>query len=588
MKRLATVSLVLTMMAALVSCGPCYKKMQKNKDQIQVTCVPEVLTLKGSSVTADVTVTFPPMYFNPETILKITPVLVYEGGQLEGTPKYVQGEDVLDNYTAISRFDGGSYTQTVSFPFEKACIATLELRIEAKCFDECKETDGFAPLTTIAAAKGISAIQNLARGANADQGTGSKMQGGSSDEAKMDGNKVPTDNNGTYSILSDNFQRSSVVTKEAEIRYDIQSSVVKKNQLSQDQIKLFKDFVVANKDAQGTQLGSVYAAGYASPDGPEELNNTLSAERSQTGAKAMKGELKDVKGLNYEIASYGEDWDGFKTLVEQSNIQDKDLILNVLQMYSSPVERDKEIKNMSQVFKVLAEEVLPQLRRTRFTVQAANEGMSDQEILSAAKAGDTKLNVEQMLHAATLTNSVKEKIAIYQLAANTYGDARAYNNLGVFQASAGQLSAAKASFEKAASIQADPTISNNQASVAVAMGDYTAAKQFLASAGDKASKEAEGTIALSEGNYQQAKKDLTGYNLAIAELCDNNIAGAKAAIADAKGADADYVRAIIANREGDTAKALAYLKSSIAADPSFKAQAQNDIEFYDLLQANPL
>ena len=116
MKRFATVGLVLSLAATmLVGCSECYEKMQKKQDQIQVTCVPEVLTLKGSNVTADITVSFPENYFNAETILKITPVLVYEGGEVAGTPKFVQGEDVVGNYTAISRFEGGSYTQNVVF-----------------------------------------------------------------------------------------------------------------------------------------------------------------------------------------------------------------------------------------------------------------------------------------------------------------------------------------------------------------------------------------------------------------------------------------------------------------------------------------
>ena len=382
-------------------------------------------------------------------------------------------------------------------------------------------------------------------------------------------------------VLEHNFQRASTTSQEAEILYKINSSVVNKKQLSAEQIALFKDFVAANSTAERTTLSNIYASGYASPDGPEKFNNKLSEQRSKTGAKAIKKELKAVEGLNYEIASYGEDWDGFKTLVENSNIEEKDLILNVLQMYSSPVERDKEIQNMSAVFKVLAEEILPQLRRTRFAVEATYAGLTDEEILAAAKAGCTKLDIEHLLHAATLTDNVAEKSAIYELAANTYGDARAYNNLGVCKVLSGDLKGAKAAFEKA---EAQPEVAGNLAAVALAMGDLESAKKYLSSADAEAVKATQGALALAEGNYQEAKANLNGYNLAIAELCDNNVEGAKKAIAEVKGADADYVRAIIANREGDADKAAAYLKSAVAAKPELKAQAQNDIEFYELLQ----
>ena len=581
MKRLATVGLVLSLMATMfVSCGECYDKMQKNQDQIQVTCVPEVLTLKGSTVEADLTVSFPEMYFNPETILKITPVFVYGEGEIACAPKYVQGEDVVGNYTAISRFDGGSYNQHISFPFEKAVVGTLELRIEAKCFDECKETADFAPWATVAAAKGISAVQALAQGVGAVGVAAAVVAPAVVEEVKADEGKVEV--NGTNYVFSEaNFERSSVKSAEAEIKYQINSSTVRRNQLSQEQIALFKEFVAANKVADRTTLGNIYASGYASPDGPEKFNNKLSEKRSQTGASAMKKQLKGIKDVNYEIASYGEDWDGFKELVENSNIEDKDLILNVLQMYSSPVERDQEIMNMSSVFKVLAEEILPELRRTRFVVDATYAGLTDEEILAAAKAGDTNLDIEHMLYAATLTNNVAEKTAIYALAANTYGDARAYSNLGVCYVLGGNLEGAKKAFEKA---EAQPEVAGNLAAVSLAMGDVEGAKKYLAGANEEAVKATQGALALAEGNYQEAKANLNGYNLAIAELCDNNVEGAKKAIAEVKGADADYVRAIIANREGDADRAAAYLKSAVAAKPELKAQAENDIEFYELMQ----
>lgn len=578
MKRFATVGLVLSLAATmLVGCSECYEKMQKKQDQIQVTCVPEVLTLKGSNVTADITVSFPENYFNAETILKITPVLVYEGGEVAGTPKFVQGEDVVGNYTAISRFEGGSYNQNVVFPLNKAVVGTLELRIEAKCFDECKETADFVPVATIAAAKGVSAIQNLAKGIG-------QVAAQDANDNKIEGNAVYAGNNGNYTLLEANFQRSSTTTAEAEIHYLINSSVVRKAQLKQESIALFKEFVAANSTADRTTLGKVYASGYASPDGPEKFNDKLSAQRSKTGQKAMAKELKDVEGLTYEIASYGEDWDGFKTLVQNSNIEDKDLILNVLEMYQSPVERDQEIQNMTAVFKVLAEEILPQLRRTRFTVDATYAGLTDEEILAAAVAGDTKLDVEHMLYAATLTNDAAAKLAIYELAANTYGDARAYNNAAAMQAYTGDIKGAQANFAKAAkAAEGCEVIVNNQAAAALAAGDIEAAKKLLANAQNEAAKAHLGAIALAEGNYQEAKANLTGYNLAVAELCDNNIAAAKAAIAEVKGADADYLRAIIANREGNTTEATKYLNAAIAAKPELKAQAANDIELAGLL-----
>ncbi|MDR0436889.1 MAG: hypothetical protein LBH22_01155, partial [Bacteroidales bacterium] len=51
-----------------------------------------------------------------------------------------------------------------------------------------------------------------------------------------------------------------------------------------------------------------------------------------------------------------QDWEGFRELVEKSNIQDKQLILSVFSMYRDSEQREKEIKNLSSVFSVLADE----------------------------------------------------------------------------------------------------------------------------------------------------------------------------------------------------------------------------------------
>lgn len=561
MKRLTTVSIILTMMITLlVSCGECYNKMQKNSDQVVVNCVPEVLTLKGSTMDSEITVSFPAKYFNAKAILRVTPVLVFEGGELEGIPMYLQGEDVIDNFTVISR-EGGSYTQTASFPFENiGLVATLELRLASKCFGKSNEEGPeYLPLATIAIANGVSAVQSL---------TNTK-------EGICD-----------LQFVEPNFQRGKTLTEEAQISYNIQSSVVRKAQLSKEQVSLFKEFIEEQSKADRTTLSSIHADGYASPDGPESMNNTLSANRSKSGVRAIKRELKEVESLNYEVASFGEDWDGFKELVEASDIKDKELILNVLKMYSSSVERDREIYNMSAVFKVLAKDILPQLRRTKLSVEAYYEGLTDQEILVAAIACDTNLDVEHLLYAATLTDNLTDKVAIYSFAAKTFNDARAYNNLAVVKAQSNEMAEAKTLILKSLELASCPIGANNFAAIAIAMGDLESAKQALNGLNDARAKKSMGIIALLEGNYQVAKANLSGYNLAIAEICDNNITGAKKAIADVECPCADYVRAIIANREGDTEKAKSFLNAATAANQELKERAENDIEFANLVEVD--
>ncbi len=556
MKRIICLTIVLASAVAFLSGCGCYKKMVKKSAAIEASCVPQVLSLRGSSVDATITVNFPAKFFDKEAVIKVTPVLVFQGGEIQGTSKYLQGEKVHDNYTVIPWKTGGSYTQAVSFPYDpRANISTLVLNVEVKCPEGCKKvreyTDmGIAPVI----ARGISTLQ--ANGSDADY----------------------------LSIMPDNFKRVTTNTQEAQIMFEIQRSNVRSGQLTTDQIKMFEEFVKANSNAKDVTLGNVYSKGYASPDGPVNLNDKLAKERSESAKKAVSKQLKGVD-VKYDVAAYGEDWDGFKALVEQSDIADKGLILQVLQMYDNPVKRDQEIKNMSAVFDVLAKEILPQLRRTKLVASADVKGLTDAQIADAAKNNVSSLNLEQLLYAATLTQDNNQKASLYSYAADKYNDARAYNNLGVVLLQQQKTAEAQKALSKAASLSSAPEISNNLGALAIAQGDVAAAKRYLSSLNTPQAQANKGLIALSEGNYGAATQSLKGYDLALAQVLNGNLPAAKTALTGQTSADADYLRAVIAMREGDSKNAIANLKSSIAKDPAMKAKAAADIEFAKLFGA---
>lgn len=543
MKSLIKVSLILSLAAfTFVGCN-CFKKMAKHTDRIEASANPQLLSLKGQNVAADITVAFPDKYVDKNAVIKVTPVLNFNSGKIEGTSKFIQGENVKDNYTIIP-YRGGSYTQNVVFAYdERADLSTLELVFEAKC-----KNGEFMHLVTIPVAEGISTVQK-----NADW------------TAYMD-------------IMPDNFKRVTTITESADIHYLVSSSVVRPGELRDDQIKLFEDFVKENIDKDRTTLGNIYAKGYASPEGPVDFNDKLSRQRSESGKAAITKQLKKVEGVNYDAAAYGEDWDGFKELVQGSSLKDKDLILQVLNMYSSPVQRDREIKNMSAVYEVLKKDVLPQLRRTQLVASADISGKTDAELVAATKGDINSLTVEEMLFAATLVNTNEEKAAIYKAAADKYDDVRAYNNYGVALAQSGKIAEAKSALEKASKKGSDAAISNNLGAVALAEGNQAEAAKYRSAMNNRT----KGLLSLAEGDYASATRSLDGYNLAVAHFCNGNIAQAKTALGNTQTACADYLRAIIAMREGDTTGAQAHLNAAAAKCDKVKAKAAGDVEFKKL------
>lgn len=550
MKRFVKFFALASIVVLLAGCN-CFNKMLKKVDRVNVSATPAVLTLKGNNIVTDVKVDFPAKYFNKKAVLKVTPVIVFEGGEIAGTPKYLQGEKVKDNYTVIPYKTGGSYTQAVSIPFdERARLSTLELRIEAKCAKG--KNSSFVPVAAIPVAEGVSTIQQMA------------------------------DYAANMTIMPDNFKRVTTISQNAEIMYQINVAKVRPVELTKEQVKEFENFVKEYSNKDRATLGNIYAKGYASPDGPLKFNDQLSKKRSETGKTAISQKLTDVKGAKYDIASYGEDWEGFKELVSASNIKDKDLILQVLAMTENPVQRDEEIKNMSSVFDILAKEILPQLRRTKLVADVDIEGRTDAEIKEAAASNIDVLSEEEMLYAATLTDDNAAKLKAYEAAAKKYNSVRGYNNAGVILAQEGKLAEAKADIDKAAGMSNDAAISNNLGVLAMMNGNVDAAKKYFSALNTADSKANMGLANMADGDYAAATKTLSGYNLAVAEVLNGNLSKAKSLLASEKSAKADYLKAVIAMREGNTADAIANLKSSIAKDASMKAKAMKDVEFSKL------
>ena len=572
MKNLFKVLTVCTVAVMTLSSCNCFTKMAKNQDSISLTCVPEVLVLNNGNVDAAITVTFPEKYFNAKAVLKVTPVVVFEGGEVAGTTQYFQGVKVEDNYTVIDKAMGGQYTMNVTFPYDaRMANSELQIRAEIKCpKGSCQEftlvnlNNGAMPTSeeaAILAAGGDEALK-LARTFGITVAYGiNTMQRDLDFSAAME------------SMASGYKNVTNEVTK-ANYMYAISSSNLTKKALNSEEVAAFQQKAAEQKENDRIKQ-NIYVNGYASPDGPEKFNDKLAAARSKSGEKAAAKLLKDL-GLTLDASSYGEDWDGFKELVAASNIEDKELILSVLNSYESSTEREEQIKNMSKVFEALKDEILPQLRRAQLVNSSDITGKTDDEMAALVReAKFAELNELEMLHiASTGKLSQAEKVAVLEAAAKEYKSVVAYNNLGVAYAEAGEGEKAAEVFAAAVKAGGNATqINNNLALVNLMNGDTEAAKSYTANA----SKETKALAAAAEGNYAAAQSQLEGYNAAIAATMNADYTAAKQFVANDTTAKADYLRAVIATKQGDFTTATAELKSAIAKDATYAERCKEDV-----------
>ena len=561
---------------SLTSCN-CFKKMAKNQDEVKVTCTPDVLTLNNGKIEADITVVFPAEYYNKKAVLKVTPIMVFEGGIVEGATKYFQGGKVKENYTVIDKKLGGEYTQHVEFPYDaRMAQSELKVLVEVKCpKGKCKD------YTLVNANTGAlpTKAEKAALAAGGAQAEAVKVEFAYPIAKGVNTLQGDLDYASAMSNTANNYKNVTTVVTKADILYAINSSNVSKKAANTEDLKAFKENVVANQ-ANDRASQKLYVNGYASPDGPEKFNDKLSAARSKSGHKAAQNLLKDT-GMELDAASYGEDWEGFKELVAASNIEDKALILQVLSNYESSAQRESEIKNLSAVFTELKKEILPQLRRAQVVNSTDIKGKTDAEMKALVEAGKLdELTQEELLYVAeSVLDCAKCDVAVLEYAAEKYNDARAYNNLGVVLAQLGDKAKALTAFEKAAQLGLNNNeINSNLALANLANGNVAKAQQFAAAADAKTKS----LISAAQGSYSAAAATLEGYNAAIASTLNNDLSAAKKAIAAETTAKADYLRAVIASKEGDLETAKAQLKSAIAKDATLAVKATKDVNLANL------
>jgi len=398
--------------------------------------------------------------------------------------------------------------------------------------------------------------------------------------------------NGKATFAPDKYVRTTPDSYETDVKYVIQQSDVRASELKKPEMMAFADAIkaaAANEriNFKGTQLSS-----YASPDGPFDLNDKLANARQKNGTDFFTKNLKaananDVlKSDLLKTLVTPEDWDGFKKLMEQSTIRDKELILRVLSMYSDPVVREREIRNISAAFEEIKEKILPQLRRTKLTVNVELVGLSDQEINAQFNSDPSKLKLEEILYAGTLTQDANRKLAIYQAAARYFpNDWRTKNNLGAALLNLGRTSEAKTALNEAKNLDNNATVKNNLGVVALREGNLAAAEELLAGAGStNDAKFNLGTIKIIQGAYADAINyfgNQVEVNAALAKLLSKQNDAALSTLNSVKS-DApvvNYLKAIVGARTQNTNLLMDNLKIACQKSAELKARAKKDVEF---------
>jgi tetratricopeptide (TPR) repeat protein len=525
-------------------------------DNFNVT--PNPLETQAGQVSATVNGMFPQKYMKKKAVVTVTPELRFQTPQglmgMKSESATFQGEKVMGNDQTISYAMGGNYTLKANFPYKAEMQQSdMYLTFDAKVGNKTVQ------IPAVKVATGIISTSELYK---------------------------RTLTSANAALAQDNFQRIIEQKQQANIKFLIGQAQLRKSELQNNSVQEFVR-MLSNivSDQERLALEGVEVSAYASPDGGYDLNERLANKRQDVTGKYVEEQMKKVNLDGPVDMKYtAEDWEGFQELVAASDIQDKDVILRVLSMYQDPEEREQQIKNISMGFRELADGILPQLRRSRLTINYQLIGRSDEQILDQLKSDATQLSIEEILYGATLNADGSE--AAYQKAVQIYkNDPRAYNNLARLAYAKGNYDEAQEWVTKALRVDVNqPEANVNQGLLALQQGDMLNAENYIAKAA-KANglNEVLGNLHLAQGKYALAEQDfgnLATNSAALAQILNKNYRAAATTLKNVKNADAttDYLTAILNARTGNVSEAAQALRQAVAKDPSLAAYAAKDLE----------
>jgi tetratricopeptide repeat protein len=514
---------------------------------------PNPLTVQGDAVKTRINFAFPKKSFPKKGTLRITPVLRYAGGEKWGKAYDYQGDDVYGNEQVVFYKSGANAVLDFAVPYTPQMQKSeLYLTFNGKVGKKAQK------ISAMKVADGVNATETL---------------------ATVEG-ILPA-------IAPHGFQRVVKEMYDADILFQIQQANVRGSEINKEDVEEWR-YTVQNAKETPNQSVSVEVQSYASPDGGKKLNEKLSENRERNTTAALKKEFKkqDMAGVAIDAHYTAQDWEGFRTLVEKSDLPDKDLVLRVLSMYPDPESREREIKNISVVFKQLADNILPKLRRSRLIANVEIIGKSDAEIQEFIAKAPGHLSAEELLYAAELTNSTTEKMRIYQIVNQIFKkDYRAYNNIGALYFAQGKIKDAEAWFNKAATLQDNEVTKLNRGLIALYHGDKEKAQDMISAAINTPELgQALAYLYLKQGEYMKAETafgETVSNNAAVAQLLNGNYAKALKTLQKitTPSATTELIRAIIAARTNDNNGVITALKSAIALDGSVAYHIADNLEF---------
>jgi hypothetical protein len=566
MKSINFKILALMLLTATVFSGCAISKMVKNYDeQVRYTPATNPLENHGGKVAANVKGNISEGYFARRAIMEVTPVLKHEGGEQELPTVTLRGTKTTSAGTMVNRDQASSFDLNNIIDFRPEMLES-ELVLRTRIYKEGRENRA-----------------NILPERKVADGTINTSQ-------RVDKSEF------MVAYMPDAYQKETIHTEQASLYFGyMRHNLDNRLALNRDPENQAKITALADFIKRGWQFQSIEVNAWASPEGEVAFNEKLAENRSKTGDQYLadlftrleKETETTIERPAFKVSAKGEEFDGFMTALNASNLPDKQAIANVINAQVAPAERERRIKDMTLIYAEI-EKLLEPLRRAEFVVTLYEPKKTDAEMAMLSTSNPSELSLEELLYAATLTNDLQTKLAIYKAGQELFPRcARLFNNAAAVNLELGNIDAAATDLEKANQlVPGNPYIQNNLGVVAAYKNDFVNAKNLFTTANSRDVNTSTnlGVIHIVQGDYQAASTALANstctYNLAMSQLIAGNEQAALNTLnCTPENAQVFYLKAIIGARRNDTNLLYENLKKAIAAEPSYKTIAKKDREF---------
>lgn len=578
----------------LVGCNG-ISKMKSNSSKIRYQATPNPVETKDDNIIVKFVGSVPEKYFAKNVCLYLQPVFTWEGGSISLEPITLKGENVNGEGIAISYANGGRFTYTDELKFQdgmetgRVTLTPVAYKStttddEAKFAKDIVEQHHGVKFPTVLISDGVN---NLSAMLNV---------------------------RGNISISPINYNKTQGVVETADIYFKNGQSDLNWN----FEMNRKFDAKAQLQDLKRIMLEEglprqITITGWASPEGEESNNVGVSKNRTDVATRELKAVLDEVLTIMakrakipaHDVAYYkynlekqviitsrsaGEDWVHFTLMVEESDIQDKHAIINVVETQQNLKKREQMIKNLGEAYPLLKNEIFPNLRRAQIALYYSEARKTDPELAKQASLNPAKLTFDELMYAAYINYNYETKLKYYKWATENYSNEwAAWNNAGAVAFYLGDYAEAERYLNVAREINPhNPDVLNNTGLLCLGKKDYTLAKYYFEEAARQGSTDAETNLPIlniKKGDYQaaekQLKKETCSYNLAFVQLLNGETSNCIRTLDCCldQNADVHYLRAVAYARLGDKSNVLRNLKLSVDENYDYKEKAATDTEF---------